>query len=350
MPKYSSEAGVRPVAITPPMHRNGTQRRAPSPRQRQSVKMIRRDYVEHNPSLNIVRRLWRSVTAATTFDTGDAFRVTAPDTDTALNDAGRDKQTDALGVAESLVRDIFTGHYQPGDFLPREIDLCSRFARNRSAVRSDLRRLVDAGLIERISGYGSKVRGFAEWNILDAQVTAWMTQFATPNPIIQRDILAFRLDVEPYVAMTAARRATARDLVAIEEAFEGMGQHLHEASANRATSQERRLHNDWDVAFHVAIFKATHNLVWTRLSHILRPSIHLLVETSNVSESDPGRSLENHRRMMEAIRTRQPREAFFASIAVLEGTARALGIAMPETLLGEMPENADESRPPSTHR
>lgn len=244
------------------------------------------------------------------------------------------RNTKRPSVAEALVRDIFAERYQPGDFVPKEIDLCEQFALNRSAVRSDLRRLVDAGIIERISGYGSRVRDYSEWNILDPQVTAWMTRFATPNPGIQREILAFRLDVEPYVAMTAAKRATARDLVAIEEAFEGMGQDLRNPdSANRG-----RLHNDNDVAFHVAIFKATHNIVWMQLSHILRPSIHLLVETSNVSASDPEDSLERHRQLMECIRTRRPRDAFFASLSVLEGTASALGIEMPETLLGEIPE------------
>lgn len=240
-------------------------------------------------------------------------------------------------VAEALVREIFAGHYQPGEFVPKEIDLCEQFALNRSAVRSDLRQLVDAGIIERISGYGSRVRDYAEWNILDPQVTEWMVRFATPNPGIQREILTFRLDVEPYVAMTAAKRATARDLVAIEEAFEGMGRDFHNPeSANRG-----RLHSDHDVAFHVAIFKATHNIVWKQLSHILKPSIHLLVETSNVSASDPEQSLERHRHLMECIRTRRPREAFFASVAVLQGTADALGMEMPVTLLGEIPEEME---------
>ncbi|WP_242495450.1 FadR/GntR family transcriptional regulator [Salinicola tamaricis] len=75
-------------------------------------------------------------------------------------------------VAEALAEEIFTGRYQPGEFVPKEIDLCERFALNRSAVRSDLRQLVDAGIIERISGYGSRVRPYSEWNILDPQVTA----------------------------------------------------------------------------------------------------------------------------------------------------------------------------------
>nr|WP_297460087.1 FCD domain-containing protein [uncultured Halomonas sp.] len=233
-------------------------------------------------------------------------------------------------VAEALAEAIFSGDYQPGDFVPKELALCEQFAINRSAVRSDLRQLVDVGIIERISGHGSKVREYAEWNILDPLVTEWLTRYAAPNPRIQREILAFRLDVEPYVAMTAAKRATARDLVAIEEAFEGMGQNMHNASC----ADERRLHSDYDVAFHAAIFKATHNIVWSQLSHILRPSIYLLVSMSNVSATDPEESLERHRQLMESIRARRPRDAFLAAQAVLAGTAQALGLDSPESSLG----------------
>ena len=232
-------------------------------------------------------------------------------------------------IADHLAREIFSGRYQPGDFVPKEVDLAEQFSINRSAVRSDLRQLVDVGIIERISGHGSKVREYDAWNILDPLVTDWMTRYATPNPEIQREILAFRLDVEPYVAMTAARRGTARDLVAIEEAFEGMGQNLHGADGEAG-----RLHSDYDVAFHVAIYKATHNIVWAQLSHILRPSIYMLIEKSNVSASDPEESLERHRQLMEAIRARRPREAFLAAQAVLAGTADALGIPPGDAILG----------------
>lgn len=244
---------------------------------------------------------------------------------------GKPSKTTRHSVAEALAEAIFSGQYQPGDFVPKELTLCEQFAINRSAVRSDLRQLVDVGIIERISGHGSKVRDYTDWNILDPTVTEWMTRYATPNPTLQREILAFRLDVEPYVAMTAAQRATARDLVAIEEAFEGMGRDLHDTSS----PEDRRLHSESDVAFHVAIFKATHNIVWAQLSHILRPSIYLLVSMSNVSEADdPMESLERHRRLMESIRARQPHDAFQAAQEVLGGTARALGIEPGESALG----------------
>ncbi|MBY6029572.1 FCD domain-containing protein [Halomonas sp. DP8Y7-1] len=239
-------------------------------------------------------------------------------------------------VADYLAEAIFSGQYRPGDFVPKEVDLAEQFALNRSAVRSDIRQLVDVGIIERISGHGSKVRSVEEWNILDPLVTDWMTRYASPSPEIQREILSFRLDVEPYVAMTAAKRATARDLVAIEEAFEGMERAMHAAEGDA-----KRLHSDHDIAFHVAIFKATRNIVWSQLSHILRPSIYLLIESSNESASDPEASLERHRELMEAIRARKPHAAFRAAQAVLAGTADALGIQPGDSVLG-----SDQEPPP----
>ncbi|MDA3922181.1 MAG: FCD domain-containing protein [Salinisphaera sp.] len=228
-----------------------------------------------------------------------------------------------FNLTDRLVSDIFGGAYQPGDFIPKEMEICADFGLSRTVVRRHLAQLVDGGIIERISGHGSRVREYAEWRILDPVVTEWMTRFAAPNEEIQREVLSFRLSVEPHVAHLAAQQATARDLVAIEEAFDGMAGNMQIDLAK----EPKRLHSESDVAFHVAIFRATHNIVWAQLSHILRPSIHLLVYESNVSASDPEESLERHRLLMEAIRMRQPDAAFQAAYAVLEGTSRALGLA-----------------------
>lgn len=222
---------------------------------------------------------------------------------------------------EALIRDIFAGSYQPGDFIPKEMAICEQFSLSRTVVRRHLAELVDGNIIERISGYGSRVRNYAEWNILDPTVTDWLTRFAAPNPEIQREILAFRLATEPYVAMLAAHNATAHDLLAMEQAFDGMGQNFRQSEI----AEERQIHSDHDVAFHEAIFKATHNIVWAQLSHILRPSIELVIRESNTTTSRPQESLDRHQAVMEAIRMRQPERAAEAARDVLQGTRMALG-------------------------
>lgn len=233
----------------------------------------------------------------------------------------RHSKNEDFNLADRLVSDIFSGVYRPGDFIPKEMQICEDSGLSRTVVRRHLAQLVDGGIIERISGYGSRVREYSEWHILDPLVTNWMSRFAAPNEEILQEVLSFRLSVEPHVAMAAAQEANAHDLVAIEEAFNGMARTL-----NTGGEVNRRLDSESDVAFHVAIFRATHNIVWSQLSHILRPSIQLLVSESNVSADDPEDSLERHRQVMEAIRRRDAEGAFRATHAVLVGTCQALGL------------------------
>lgn len=80
------------------------------------------------------------------------------------------------------------------------------------------------------------------------------------------------------------------------------------------------------MAFLEAIFSATHNLLWAQISHVFKPAIALLVETSNHSADELQDSMERHRQLMEAIRLRRPEEAEQAALRVLERTGLDLGI------------------------
>lgn len=224
-------------------------------------------------------------------------------------------------LVDQLVTDIFSGRFKPGDFIPKEMEICKNSGLSRTAVRQRLARLADGGIIQRISGHGTRVREYSEWHILDPQVTDWMSRFAGPNIEILEEVLTFRLSIEPYVAMVAARCATAQDLVAMENAFNGMARNFQNAANN-----DRRLDSESDVAFHVAVYRATHNIVWSQLSHILRPSIQLVVTESNVSTNAPEESLRRHHKVMEAIRRRDEAAAFEAAQAVLAETYKALGL------------------------
>ncbi|MGQ7248044.1 FadR/GntR family transcriptional regulator [Halomonas sp. V046] len=233
-------------------------------------------------------------------------------------------------IADVLAEAIFAGDHAPGEFLPREVDLCERFGVSRSTVRSALQTLVATGMITRISGQGSKVRPLEQWHLLDPRVSGWLARFAQPNPVIQREIFAFRVAVEPFVARLAAENATAADLFAIETAYEGMIRALeHDDLRFEGIS-----HDEYDVAFHEAIFNASHNLVWAQISHVLKPAIALLVERSNHSADRLNDSMDRHRRVMEAIRLRQPAEAAEAALAVLDRTGHDLGL---EGLLHRLP-------------
>lgn len=228
-------------------------------------------------------------------------------------------------VAERLAEELFSGRYLPGDLLPKETELCDRFAMSRPSVRSGLQILASLGIIRRISGHGTVVEEFREWNILDPLVTRWMAEHAAPNPQFVAGIFEFRHATEPYIAAVAARKATARDLLAMEDAFHGMERTIRTDRTSVVDAMGLTF-TDHDVAFHAAIYRATHNLVWAQIAHILRPAITLVVRTSNETAEELRDSLERHRHLMECIRLRRPEEAFEAARSVMARTAFDLGL------------------------
>jgi len=60
-------------------------------------------------------------------------------------------------IAEELMREIRTGRFPPGTFIPTEPELCQRFAVSRVTIRGALRELEVRGMITRRRGVGTRV-------------------------------------------------------------------------------------------------------------------------------------------------------------------------------------------------
>lgn len=221
-------------------------------------------------------------------------------------------------VAERLAQRIFSGKYNPGEMLPKEIDLVDQLAVSRASVRSGLRTLTSLGMINRQAGKGTVVQEFSEWTLLDPTVTRWMVDFGNPNHDFLKQVFDFRCAVEPYISAIAALRATARDLADIEEAYLSMEQALKGKAGIDFTQA--------DIAFHTAIYRATHNLIWAQLAHILKPAILMLIKRTNETADELSDSLGRHGHVLECIRLRQPEEAYEAAIQVMNRTGFDLGV------------------------
>ncbi|ARS51805.1 FadR/GntR family transcriptional regulator [Kushneria konosiri] len=232
---------------------------------------------------------------------------------------------DAATLAAALAHTILSGRWVCGDTVPREMDLCAHFGVSRNRIRNALATLSACGLIERTAGRGTVVCNISEWHLLDPNMSLWLSRLETPHPRLVHEVFAFRLAAEPYVSELAARAATALDLAQIESAFNGMCDTAHDPA-------QRGAHIDHDVAFHDAIYRASHNLVWRQMGILLRPSIVALIQRSHHRVDRLDDSLERHRRVLEAIRMRQPDAAREATEHVLARTATDLELS------GRLPE------------
>ncbi|MBD3896854.1 FadR family transcriptional regulator [Halomonas sp. ML-15] len=229
----------------------------------------------------------------------------------------------ADALARRLARALLAGRWQPGDPFPKELDLCAHFAVSRNQVRNALTSLTATGLIERTAGRGTVVRPVAEWHLLDPLISDWMTGIDSLDPTLVREIFAFRYSAEPTLARLAATAAEADDLQRLEAAFEGM-------TRTAGDPDTQGLHAEYDVAFHDAIYRASHNLVWRQMGHLLRPSIIALIHSSQAHVREEHDSLDDslsrHGRVLEAIRRRDAEGAEHAACEVLRRTAIDLGI------------------------
>lgn len=189
-------------------------------------------------------------------------------------------------VARQL-RDLMQrGTLRPGDRLPPERELARRFRVSRATVRQALSVLQSTGLIESRVGEGTFARPDGGASVTDLASALRMIHAGLTEQLELRRLL------EPQVARLAAERIQETDM----DALQG---HL---SLQAVRMAEGVPFIDEDSAFHLAIAYATQS---TLLAKMVEGIHELLRESRERSLRAPGgmeRSLEGHRRILDAIR------------------------------------------------
>lgn len=227
-------------------------------------------------------------------------------------------------AADKLACDIIVGRFPPEGALPKEMELVNHLGISRPTLRSGLQMLESVGLITRVSGHGTFVRPYAHWSFLSPLLSRWISEFAPPRPPFLSDLFAFRLAIEPVIAMVAACNARGKDLQDMEDAFAGMTAHvLDPLDPDRISPFD-----DHDIAFHQAIYRATHNLIWTQMAPVIEPALRLVIHQSNSDAGELQDSLNRHGVLLTCIRRQDAAGAHAAALSVFLRTARDLGISM----------------------
>lgn len=167
-------------------------------------------------------------------------------------------------LIEGLGRAIVGGRYAPGDLLPREAELIEEYGVSRTSLREAMKVLAAKGLIEIRQKAGTRVRDESLWNAFDTDLLAWYTEEGKGEAII-RDLVELRQILEPSAARLAASRATMADLKRIDQAHQAMAESVRDPAR----------YADSDVAFHMAIFSASHNVLLQRFGYLVAEFLHL---------------------------------------------------------------------------
>ncbi|MTJ82203.1 MAG: galactokinase [Telmatospirillum sp.] len=222
-------------------------------------------------------------------------------------------------IVAQLAESIFSGAVKPGQTLPSEMMLCQQYGVSRTAIREAIRVLSAKGLVQARSRSGTVVLASSNWNVMDASVVAWLQQSYRGADFF-RSLIEARLLLEPAVAVLAAERATAQEVANIERAYNAMA--AAEPGDFDACCQA-------NLDFHIGVISAGHNIVLRHFVTAIRAALTASFRMAFRANLSWPRMLEHHRRVVEAIRLRQPEDARKAMLVLLN-TSREEVMADPE--------------------
>ena len=178
-------------------------------------------------------------------------------------------------VFQTLRQAILREDLAPGERL-MEIPLANKLGVSRTPLREAIRMLEQEGLVVMITRRGAQVAGISEKSM--------------------RDVLEVRKSLEKLAVELACERMTEEDMKEMNRAEEAFSAAVHEGDALRIA--------ETDEQFHDVIYNSTGNTKLVQLLNNLREQMyryrleHIKDEKSRLS------LLEEHQRMMTALRSR----------------------------------------------
>ncbi|MEZ0001442.1 FadR/GntR family transcriptional regulator [Sinorhizobium fredii] len=210
-------------------------------------------------------------------------------------------------VISALADYIQGSGLKPGDRLPAERELMAALAVGRSTIREVISHFQALGVVEARKGSGTYLLRAISGATIHMPLT-----LDTPH---LRDALLQTLEVrrgiEVEAGMVAARRRTDADVVNIETKLNEM-ERVHLAKGTSGPE---------DLAFHLAIYDATHNPLFRQLLEQMREAFERFWEKPFDRPDFARRSFPFHRTLFDAIASQNPdsaREETLKILAIVE--------------------------------
>jgi GntR family transcriptional repressor for pyruvate dehydrogenase complex len=204
------------------------------------------------------------------------------------------RTTLAASAFEQLISHVVNGDWKAGDCIPPERDLCQQLGIARSSLREALKAMELVGMLDSRVGDGTFVCPRSEFL---SRPLLWAITGADSKEF--DEIMEARIIIEENLAGLAAERGTEQEIAAIGETI----QMLQSSIARAEPILEA------DMAFHLAIARASHNNVLAKsvqlLRNLMRQWLFYKVLVPNVAPLILKRHVAIHR----AIAQRKPRAA-----------------------------------------
>ena len=200
-------------------------------------------------------------------------------------------------VVERLLEKIRGGEFEPGGKLPPERALADAFRVSRNCIRQAIQALAERKVLESRRGDGTYVRAVDE----SALVESFALAIRAKKELL-REILEFRLLMEPLIASLAARNISREELDRLKVIV---------------CDQERRLlagseDSELDAAFHLGLASASKNRIVKQVMDTVNGILNESRAESLRNETRRKASVVGHLKVIDALEERDSDRAFGA--------------------------------------
>lgn len=198
---------------------------------------------------------------------------------------GNEKRSAVELTIDKIIEYLRDNRLADGDKLPNERELCVLLGVGRSTLREALQRLSARNVLEVRRGVGV----FVSYKHGVAEDPLGITLIRDQKKLV-RDLLEFRILIEPRAAAMAAQNASADDIAELEYLCSAVD-HLILAG---------KPHLEKDKEFHTCIARCSDNLIMPKLLPIIHSSIGVFIEKTGGILRDE--TMRTHRAILNAIR------------------------------------------------
>ena len=194
------------------------------------------------------------------------------------------------GMLDNLGRAIVTGHYEQRSF-PTEAELARQHGVSRSVTREAVKMLTAKGLLSARPRQGTVIQPSGNWNLFDTDVLRWLLERKFSIELLVH-FNQLRVAIEPEAAALAAGFAGPGDLRDIAAGLERM----------RAAEAGEDDPLDADIAFHVAILRASKNPFYAQFRDVVATALRTSIRFTNRIKGRTA-NIADHEAVAEAIAT-----------------------------------------------
>ncbi|KAA3657135.1 MAG: FadR family transcriptional regulator [Chloroflexi bacterium] len=212
-------------------------------------------------------------------------------------------------VIQTIQQALIRGDLQSGQRLPSEAKLVQQLGVGRGTVREATKMLSAMGVVESRQGDGTYICDTISPKVINPLLFTVLLESKN-----MEDLYEFRRMVDIGYSTLAAEKATAAD-------FEKMDALITEMEAYREVeARDIETLVDMDFRFHHAILEATQNPLMIKIGQMLMEMFRETIKQSVSTIGGVRWTVSQHRRLLEALRSRDAAQVREAVIMGLQGS------------------------------